>query len=332
MKKLNIGMVGSGFIADWHCPAFAKLENAQVTGLYQDFHGDAAQVAAKKEALCQKAAQLGLKPYGSFAEMAADPALDALIIGSINPLHHAQIVAGLNAGKHLLVEKPMVTEFAHLDEIAQLAHEKNLVLFPGHNFVYREAVRKAKAVLESGRLGKIVASSFVMVQTIPDAHATGWRAKKALGTGGTLMDSGHHLVYQTLYLLGRPAAVSAFTSNQVRTNMECEDTALVALQYADGSVCNVLQTINSRFGDGMNGIRIVGEKGRLEITDALYVNGERIEAATGYDDSFAGQARAFVEAIATGSAPVSTLEDARETLRMIYSAYQSAEEKRTITL
>ena len=332
MKKLNIGMVGSGFIADWHCPAFAKLENARVTGLCQDFHGDAAQVAAKKEALCQKAAQLGLKPYGSFEEMVADPALDALIIGSINPLHHAQIVAGLNAGKHLLVEKPMVTEFAHLDEIAKLAREKGLVLFPGHNFVYREAVQKAKAILERGELGRIVASSFVAVHNISDAHATGWRAKKALGTGGTLMDSGHHLVYQTLYLLGRPVAVSAFTSKQVRTNMECEDTAQVALQYADGSVCNVMQSIASPFGEGMSGIRIVGQKGRLEITDALYVNGERIEAATGYDDSFAGQAWAFVEAITTGSAPLSCIEDARETLRIIYSAYQSAEEKRIIAL
>ncbi|PAW76444.1 MAG: hypothetical protein B9S32_15155 [Verrucomicrobia bacterium Tous-C9LFEB] len=332
MKKLNIGMVGIGFIADWHYNAFAKLSDAGVTAICQDFHGDAAKIAAKKVQLQQKAAELKITAYESFDKLLADPAIDALIIGSINPYHYDQIMAGLNAGKHLLVEKPVVTDLAQLDGIAKLAAQKKLVVFPGHNFAYRGAVQQAKAVIASGKLGRIVSSSFVSTHSIGDGHATGWRAKKSLATGGTLMDSGHHLVYQTLYLLGRPVAVSAFTSKLVRTNMECEDTAQVALQYADGSVCTVMQSIASNFGDGISGIRIAGEKGNLIITDALYVNGERIEAETDYPSSFAGQARAFVEAIRGGKPPVSTLDDVRETLRIIYGAYQSAEEKRTITL
>lgn len=332
MKKINIGMVGTGFIADWHYQAFAKLSDAAITAITQDVYGDAAKVAAKQAQIKQKASELNITPYESFDKMVADSSLDALILGSINPLHYAQITAGLNAGKHLLVEKPVVTDLKQIDTIAALAREKELVLFPGHNFAYRAAVRQAKEVIASGKLGRIITSSFVSIHTIGDAHAAGWRAKKALGTGGTLMDSGHHLVYQTLYLLGRPVAVSAFTSKMVRTQMECEDTAQVSLQYADGSVCSVLQSITSSHGDAASGIRIVGDKGSLAITDALYVNGEKIVADVDYPSSFAGQAKAFVEAIRGGQPPVSTLDDVRDTLRIIYAAYDSAEQKRTISL
>lgn len=332
MKKLNIGMVGFGFISDWHAQGFAPLTEAAITGICHNFFGDAATVAAEKELLKKKAADLKITAYDSFEQMVADPSIDALIIGSINVYHYDQIIAALNAGKHVLVEKPLVTEIAQVDVIEKLSREKGLVVFPAHNFAYRGAVRQAKAVLESGKLGQIVTSFFISSHGISDAHATGWRAKKSLGTGGTLIDSGHHLVYQTLYLLGRPTAVSAFTGKLVRTNMECEDTAQVALQYADGSVCTVMQSIASAFGDRISGIRMAGTKGDLMITDALYVNGERIEADTDYASAFAGQARAFVDAITKGTPPVSTLDDVRDTLRITYAAYQSVEEKRVISL
>jgi len=332
MKKLNIGMVGMGFIADWHYQAFARLDNASITGICQDFHGDAQKVALKRELLKLKAAEMNIKAYDCFEEMVSDPTIDALVIGSINPYHYSQIVAGLNAGKHLLVEKPVVTELAQLDAIEKLSREKGLVLFPGHNFVYRDAVRQAKKVIENGKLGHIASSSFISAHGISEGHAKGWRAKKALGTGGTLMDSGHHLVYQMLYLLGRPSTLFAFTAKQLRTNMECEDTAQVSLQYADGSVCTVMQSIALDAGTGVTGIQIIGQKGNLLITDALYVNGERIEADTDYPSSFASQAKAFVEAINEGTPPVSPLSDAKEALRIIYAAYQSAEEKRIISL
>lgn len=160
----------------------------------------------------------------------------------------------------------------------------------------------------------------------------GWRASRVLGSGGTLMDSGHHLIYQTLYLLGRPARLSAFTASRVRTGMECEDLAQVGLQYADGSVCTVLQSIASDHGEGINGIRIVGDQGNLIITDALYVNGERFEAATDYQASFDAQAAAFVAAILDGVPPLSGVEDVRDTLAIIYGAYRSAETGSAVTL
>ncbi len=316
-----------GFIADWHHRGFSALPNVEFAGLCQDFHGSAESIAAKRDALAAKARELGIRAYASFEEMVGDPTLDALIIGSINPYHFDQIRRALAAGKHLLVEKPVVTEIAQVAEIERLARAAGRVVFPAHNFVYRGAVRQAKTLLAEGRLGRLVASSFVVTHTISPAHASGWRSRRALGTGGTLIDSGHHLVYQSLYLLGMPTALSAFTAKQVLTSMDCEDTAQVSLQYSDGSVATILQSWASGHGDGINGIRIFGDQGNLVITDALYLNGEKLNPDVDYAASFRNQAGAFVEAVRGGAGPISTLADVRDTLRITFSAYESAERR-----
>jgi predicted dehydrogenase len=330
-KKIRIGMVGLGFITDWHYKGFSSIPDVEIVGLCQDFYGSKERIGKKKEQLSQKCKELNIKPYGSFDEMVADPSMDALIIGSINPYHYDQIVKGLNAGKHLMVEKPVVTDIKQVDAIKKISQKKKCVLFPAHNFVYRGAVAHAKEVMKSGKLGKLIHSSFIVTHTISEEHATGWRSKKALGTGGTLIDSGHHLIYQTLYLLGMPQSIQAFKSKLVLKNMQCEDTAQINMLFKDGSVCCLMQSWASNHGEGINGIRILGENGNLIITDALYCNGEKLNGDVEYGNSFANQARAFVRAIREGTPPVSTLDDVRNTLRITFGAYESAEKKKVIT-
>lgn len=330
-KKLRLGMVGMGFIADWHKLGFDAVPDTEFAGLCQDFRGTAEEVAAKRKKLGERASALGARAYDSFDEMVGDPTLDALIIGSVNPYHFDQIKRGLEAGKHLLVEKPMVTELAQYDALIDLAKASGKVLFPAHNFAYRGAVLRASQLLREGVLGKIISASFVVTHLISEEHRKGWRAVKALGSGGTLMDSGHHLVYQSIQLLGMPVALSAFTSKRVLTDMECEDTAQVSMQYADGSVGVIMQSWASGKGDA-NGIRIIGEKGCIQITDALYLDGKRLDADTDYGNSFRNLAAAFTAAVRGGPGPVSSLEDARNTLRLILAAYESSESASVIRL
>ncbi len=331
-RKLKIGMVGMGFIADWHFKGFSETPDAEVVGMCQDFYCDREKVKKLKKELTKKCAEYGIKPYDSYDSMIADSSIDALIIGSINPYHYDQIVKGLNAGKHLLVEKPVVTNIDQVDAIRKLSIEKNLVLFPAHNFAYRGVVMKAKEILDAGELGRLVHSSFVSTHTISNAHATGWRSKKELSAGGALMDSGHHLVYQTLYLLGMPKSIQAFTSKLILKNMDCEDTAQINMLYPDGSVCCAMQSWASNHGEGINGIRILGENGNLLITDALYHNSKKINSDVDYGNSFVNQDKAFVESVFRGKQPLSTLADVRNTLKIIYGAYESAEQCKIVNL
>lgn len=332
MKKLRIGLVGIGFIADWHYHGFKQTPDAEITGLCHVLHGDELHKAAGKALLEKKCAELNLKAYDNFESLVTDPETDALIIGSINPLHFGQIMAAIKNGKHLMVEKPVVTDFEELREIQKLSIEKGIKIFPAHNFVYRKAVRKAKEIIEAGKLGQIIHSSFISSHTISEAHATGWRASKVSGTGGTLIDSGHHLVYQALYLLGKPMKLQGFKSKMVLNNMDCEDTAQVSLLYPDGSMATLMQSWSSGHAEMINGIRIFGTEGSLVITDALYFNNEKIETGADYPGSFVGQAEAFTDYILKDIPPLSGLDEVSDTLKIIFGAYKSAETDSVIRL
>lgn len=332
MKKLSIGLIGIGFIADFHYHGFKQNPDAEITSLCHVLHGNETQKTAGKALLMKKCAELNLKAYDNFESLVTDPETDALIIGSINPLHFGQIMAAINNGKHLMVEKPVVTDFEQLAEIQKLSTERGIKIFPAHNFVYRKAVRKAKEIIEAGKLGQIIHSSFFSSHTISEAHATGWRASKVSGTGGTLIDSGHHLVYQALYLLGKPSKVQGFKSKMVLKNMDCEDTAQVSLLYADGSMATLMQSWSSGHAEMINGIRIFGTEGSLVITDALYFNNEKTETGADYPGSFVSQARAFSDYMLKDIPPLSGLDDVNDTLKIVFGAYKSAETDSVIRL
>ncbi len=101
-------------------------------------------------------------------------------------------------------------------------------------------------------------------------------------------------------------------------NMEGEDTAQVSVKFSDGSVGLILQSWASGMDQGISGIRILGRRA-ISITDALYHNGERIDSDVEYGDSFKRQAQAFVDAVRRGTPPASTLDDVKNTLRVIYA-------------
>ena len=332
MEKIRIGIVGMGFIADWHWKGFSQNPDASITGMCHMFFGDEAQQADEMKLLKVRCADLGIKAYESFETMVADPEIDALIIGSINPYHYPQIKAAIEKGKHIMVEKPVVTDFDQLEEIRKLSEEKGVKIFPAHNFVYREAVRKAREIIEAGKLGQIIHSSFIVTHTISEAHSNGWRAIKALGTGGTLIDSGHHLIYQALYLLGKPAKLQGFKSKMVLKNMECEDIAQVSLLYPDGSMVVIMQSWTSDHGGMINGIRIFGTEGSLVITNDLYFNDQKMNLEADYLNSFVNQAKAFSDYMLKDIPPVSGIDDVRDTLKITFGAYESAEKDAVLTI
>ncbi len=332
MSKIKIGIVGMGFIADWHYKSFKLNSDAEIVGMTQDFYGDENKINNMKAQLKEKCEEWNIKAYNNYDEMVNDPGIDALIIGSVNPYHYEQIKKGFDNNKFLLVEKPVVIDLNQIKELKEIVTKNNYKLFPGHNFVYRNAVIKAKKLISEGKLGKIIHGSILVTHTISEYHRNGWRGKKEISAGGTLMDSGHHVVYQSIYLMGVPVKLQAYTSKLVLKNMDGEDTAHVNLLYSDGSMGFLMQSWTSNFGNDINGIRIFGDKGELIITDALYFNGEKIDSDTGYESTFINQAKAFTDYILHDKQPLSTLADAENSLKIIFGAYESSEKDIVINL
>jgi predicted dehydrogenase len=323
VDKIKIGIVGTGFISDFHFNGFYKNPNAEVVGITRDFYGDEKSIEKQKSDLLMKSEEFNVKSFENYEEMVSSNSIDALVIGSINPLHYNQIIHAIDFNKPLLVEKPVLTNLDQLREIQQLSKEKDFKIFPGHNFVYRESVQMAKKIIEEGSLGEIIHSSFISTHTIPEKHAFGWRSKQSLSSGGALMDSGHHLVYQSLFLLGTPQKIHGFIGKKVLKNMEGEDLAQLSLIYPNGSMAVIMQSWSTNHSGIVNGINIMGTEGSLSITDGLYFNGEKINIDVEYENSFVNQAQAFTDFIILDKNPISTLDDVENTLGIIYRAYES---------
>jgi predicted dehydrogenase len=144
-----------------------------------------------------------------------------------------------------------------------------------------------------------------------------------------MMDSGTHLVYQSLYLLGVPEFLGSFSARKHYLEMDGEDVCQISFQYADGAVGQIYQSWSS--SDGSAGeIRIEGDKGNLLISDRLYKDGKAIENDSSYQDSFFHTLKAFIAAVEGGPAPLSGLEEAETTLNLILTAYRAAENKQVI--
>ena len=91
-----------------------------------------------------------------FAELLADPELDAVVIATPVPTHYALAKQALEAGKHVLVEKPPAMKGQEMDELLRLAAERDLVLMPGHLLLYHPGIRKVKELVDSGELGEVL--------------------------------------------------------------------------------------------------------------------------------------------------------------------------------
>lgn len=322
--KHRLAVVGAGWIADFYRAAQQRLSvSVEIAGCCGN------PSAEGRVRLKHKCASWDVRAYDSFEDILADASIDCVAIFSPTSLHVEQALAALAAGKHVLVEKPVALKEADIAAVEAAARKAGKVAFPGHNFVYRPVVRKAKELIESGALGTVSYGSFRAVHFIPPDHAAGWRKNLEYSGGGAMMDSGTHLVYQSLYLLGQPDYLSCFSARKHYTGMDGEDVCQISLQYPGGAVGQIFQSWGS--ADGTAGeIRIEGDASSILITDGLYLDGKRIEDDYSYQDSFYHTLKAFIAAVEGGPAPVSGLGEAETTLRLIRTAYGAAESKQVI--
>jgi predicted dehydrogenase len=102
-----------------------------------------------------------------FDSVLADPEIDAVVIATPTRSHYALVKAALLAGKHVLVEKPIATRTTDAAELTDLADRERLILMVGHVFLFNEAVRRVRAYLEAGELGRIYFISMVRTNLGP---------------------------------------------------------------------------------------------------------------------------------------------------------------------
>jgi predicted dehydrogenase len=168
----------------------------------------------------------GIRTTASFDEVLADPTVDAVSIATPPSTHYPLAAKALRAGKHVLVEKPLATSVADAEDLIELADRNDLVLMPGHTFLYSPAVNKVRQLVASDALGEIY---FVT------------SARMNLGIyqrGGVVNDLAPHDLSILLYWLNEPIVEVAVSARSV-IERDVPTTAFLTLTFLSGTTANV---------------------------------------------------------------------------------------------
>jgi predicted dehydrogenase len=234
MSKIKYAIIGFGGIAEnriakegFACDKarFEPLAKAELVGA-TDLN------PARKEA----AEALGLKWYDSADAILADADVDAVFVAT-NNLTHAQIAkAALNAGKHVIVEKPIATSVKDAEELVSLAEAKGLSLSVDHMMVNNSYNLKAKELVAAGALGKVNDSCFHMefAYGYDPAEAATWRCSSWEEMGGPIGDVASHCMYMAENIFGSEIKSLACVYLPKTMDIKVEDGAYIKYTMANG--------------------------------------------------------------------------------------------------
>ena len=209
---INIGFIGAGDISLLHADAIAAIPGTQLKGLWN----------ITDELADEKCRLYGCIKYASVDDLLSDPEIDAIFVLTILEAHHEYVLKALQAGKHVFVEKPVGVTVDEIRDMKALAAQKGLVCMPGHNYIYESSVIRAKELLESGKLGKLV--SLYILYNIQHPEEVAARMP------GVIRQILTHHAYITLFLAGKPVSLTAMKSVIHYEEIPQEDLAMVNLR------------------------------------------------------------------------------------------------------
>jgi predicted dehydrogenase len=334
--KLKIGIIGCGMITRVrHAPEFAATGNAEIAAFF-----DLAPERAR-----ELAARYGAESVGAYADILADPAIDAVSVCTTNATHAPIAAAALSGGKHVLCEKPMGVCAAEARAIAEVALASGKLLTPAFNQRLFPAHVKAKALLDGGVLGRVISFRSVFKHGGPETWgvtkgAGAWFFNKAAAGTGVLSDLAVHKIDLARHLLGENvAAVNALAPTLDKTGpdgkrIEIEDNAFILCQMESG-ICGSVEASWTNYGPEENVTVLYGEKGVMEIDPAAGVTvrardgGETAyktpAAATNGAQTRSGVIDAFVDAVLGKREPLADYRDGFASAAVIDACQRSAE-------
>ncbi len=209
------------------------------------------------------AAKYGGITYATFDALVNAPEIDAILLPTPHFLHYAQTKAALLAGKHVFVEKPLANRLDEAMELKTLSEQRGRVLGVGLQGRRTAGIRKAKAMIESGEVGKI--GMVVVMHGSPHVHLTykpgDWETSEATMPGGILDQLGVHYAEVLHYLFGSVARVSGFVNRHI-SDYSTIDCATGSYEFTSGVVAvHAVHQVSAYISE----LRIFTDRGILQI-------------------------------------------------------------------
>jgi predicted dehydrogenase len=330
-QAVRFALCGTGFIARLHAGAIASTEGAELAAVHNHRPESLAAFTADHPV------GLATTDWRELVHAVEAGQVDVAIVGTPNTLHADQAVALMEAGAHVLVEKPMAVSVAEAERMVEAAGRTGRALLTGHMWRFDPDARWLRGQVASGALGRVIRTRSLGVHTW--WGPSGWFAQRSLAGGGALADMGIHAIDTTRYLLGdpQPVRVTARIGTYYGT-YDVDDTAVLLVDWEDGTTSQVeagwwqVQSDGPEAATRLHGTRAFGSLFPTLVTREL--EDETVEQRTpppfertDHCDPrlYAGQV-AHAAAVARGeTAPENGPDVGLTAVRIMEAAYRSAE-------
>ena len=319
-RKISIGVIGVGAVAqEQHLPGLRAVEGCSIQALSGRSGPDRVE---------RNAESYGVeKRYSDWRQMVDEEPLDAVSIATPPADHFEMAAYCLQAGLHVMVEKPMVTSTPELESLVLMAEKSGRLLLVRQNFRFSKGVYWARQLLKAGTFGKVIKMDMTFSHSGP---RQAWHFQKDHAGGGVFMDLGIHLVDLARYVLDDEVEQVRMIHSRRRPASDVEDEALAFLQMRQGPLVTLQMSWNGYPCDGH--FTLVGDQvmARIQFCPRDYIdwNANRLPKGVTHPlephpagpDSF----HHFIACIRNGRESIIAASDNAHSLEVILKGYESA--------
>jgi predicted dehydrogenase len=327
---IRIAFAGTGYITKIHARAAGKLAGVEL----------AAVVNHRPESMVAFAAQFDIaRQYATVDEMLASGGVDALIVSTPNYLHAPQTIAALEAGVHVMVEKPMAMNAAQAGKMVAAGRRSGAQLMVAHCWRFDQEVRWVRDQVAAGRIGQVVRTKGCGVHV--NWGPGGWFTQKRLAGGGAVADMGIHAIDTARFLMGDPQPVSVYARiGTYYRELDVDDTGLIVINWDNGVVSIIEAGWWQPYADGPTAsTQLYGSKGTaflfptalLAVHDVDSKQVERVESGfpavreSHYPQAmYDAQMACFVDCIRANRTPVPGGAEGWSNMQIVDAAYESS--------
>jgi predicted dehydrogenase len=356
-RPVRFAVVGAGVIGRHHARVISHLEDAELT-VVVDPAGDAAE---------KLAAEYGALTAARLDEALARDDVDAVAVCTPSGIHAEQATAVLEAGKHVIVEKPVDVSLAAARRLADVQARSSGLATVISQHRYDPSSLAVHEAVRAGSLGVVTSGVATVSWWRSQAYydSGGWRGTWDLDGGGSLMNQSIHTLDLLVWMLGRPVEVTAYTDRLAHTDIEVEDTAVAIIRFESGAL-GVVHATTAAYPGLTARLQIHGSQGSAVIDDdaLTYFHAQSLDPGSeapaygagtsgnqaslllphagdgtgptaGSDPAALSVAHSrqyvdYIDAIRSGRTPRVTVDDAYTTLAVVLAIYRSAAEGRPV--
>ncbi|TDF96175.1 Gfo/Idh/MocA family protein [Paenibacillus piri] len=350
MSKVKVGVIGAGSISNVHLTAYAANPDVELVAVC-DLNAERAG---------NKAEQYGAaKTYTDYRELLADPEIEAVSVCTWNNTHADISIAALEAGKHVLCEKPLCKTVAEAERVREAVRRTGKLLQIGYVRRFGQNVQTLRKFIDAGELGEIYYAKASCLRRL--GNPGGWFADSERSGGGPLIDLGVHVIDLCWYMMGKPKvkSVSGNTYRKLSNRAHIENLSFYKAADYNAELNDVEDLANAliRFENGASlfvdvsftlhakkdelSVKIYGENGGAEIEPELHIITEKhqtilnvtpqIDQPTfNFQAGFDAEIAHFVQCCQGKAEVLSPVEDGVEMLKILCGIYESAAEGKEI--